>query len=190
MKKMFLILPLLVAACTVKIDASEEFSLQLLDAAKNWDLESVENAIKNGADINFQNKDGNTALMYAAKVGHEDIVALLINKGANLNLKNDYRFTSLMFAVLSGHENIVTLLVQAGAYLNLRQIFGETALTLAQEKFKKEKDGVKKGKYKEIIDILEKAEKEAREAKEAASLTNIESTLIESLINPQKNNGN
>jgi len=42
--------------------------------------EVVELLLENGADVNAKNKDGMTALMYAAEKGYKEVVELLIRK--------------------------------------------------------------------------------------------------------------
>ncbi len=99
MKKMFLMLPLLVAACTTKANDSQKLSQQLFHAAGDGDLEGVETAIKNGANINFQSNDGYTALMIASFLGKKDVVELLISNGANINIRDNEDSTALIIVI-------------------------------------------------------------------------------------------
>ena len=55
--------------------------------------------IDKGAEVNARAKDGETALVYAAVMGHEDVVKLLLEKGANPNIKNKEGTTALMVRV-------------------------------------------------------------------------------------------
>jgi ankyrin repeat protein len=48
----------------------------------------VQALIGAGADLNLQNKDGETALMLASKWGHADTAQALIEAGADLNLQH------------------------------------------------------------------------------------------------------
>ncbi len=211
MKKMFLILPLLVA-CALKIGASQNDYKIIFDGAKKGNIEKVTEELEKGIDINFQQKnDLSTALsvavlynktemvkflldnganpnvshifgsilLYASMTEASEglqgkIVKLLINSEASLNVKDYNGNTALMKASEYAQGiNVVKLLIDSGADLDLKNNKDKTALEIAKEQFKKEKDKEKKEKYKKIIDILIKA-----------SLSNIESTLIESLINP------
>ncbi len=52
---------------------------------KNGDLDGVVSALDAGADINIQNNDGLTALIWAARNGHIEIVESLLRANANLN---------------------------------------------------------------------------------------------------------
>ena len=72
-----------------------------------------------------------TALMWAAKCGHEAVVRLLLENGADPEIKNENQMTALTIAVEHGHEAIVRLLLENEADIELRTMFGETALTIA-----------------------------------------------------------
>jgi len=43
--------------------------------------------LENGANIDHQNNDGETALILAAYQGHKDVVQLLLDRRANTRLK-------------------------------------------------------------------------------------------------------
>ena len=65
--------------------------------------------------------NGNTALAYAVKVGHEDIVKELINAGADVNAKNNQGEIPLRGAIskgfpgaISSFPEIATLLINTG----------------------------------------------------------------------------
>lgn len=57
-------------------------------ACFNGDLSAVEAFIKNGADLDEQDKNGRTALMYAAMAKHKPIIDCLALAGANLDIKD------------------------------------------------------------------------------------------------------
>ena len=57
--------------------------------------------------INDQNKIGCTALMGAARGGHEAIVQQLCNMGADHNLRTNDGMTALKYAASKGHKTIV-----------------------------------------------------------------------------------
>ena len=50
------------------------------------------------ANLNLQNEDGTTALMFAVSSNHKEIVKLLIDAGADINLKDNDGDTALDFA--------------------------------------------------------------------------------------------
>ncbi|KAL3125271.1 hypothetical protein niasHT_000682 [Heterodera trifolii] len=92
------ITPLMIAAC----DRSQ--------------TEIVTFLVENGANINLQNGDGATALMYACYKGNVDIVRLLLSHGANVELTDfeGFRF-ALKDAATEGHLEVCRLLVEEWA---------------------------------------------------------------------------
>lgn len=85
----------------------------LMNAAKAGNAWEVRNLISSGADINRQDKDGWTALMYAVRYQENDsIVESLINEGANIKLKNKYNVSALsLAATYNGNPNILKQLL-------------------------------------------------------------------------------
>ena len=85
-----------------------------------------------GANVNYQDDYGWTALMVASENGHIDIVRLLLEKGANVNYQSAIdNFTALMLASKKNHIDIVRLLLAYGANVNHQDEVGWTALIWA-----------------------------------------------------------
>ena len=61
---------------------------ELIEAAKNGDVEKVKQLIAQGADVNPEGIFDKTALMMAAYKGHTEIAEILIQVGADVNAKN------------------------------------------------------------------------------------------------------
>ena len=74
------------------------------------DIAHVEEAIKNGADVNTKNLCGYTPLMWAARNGSIELAALLLKHGARLDFKCIYGNTALMEAIEYGHAKVAELL--------------------------------------------------------------------------------
>jgi len=89
-------------------------------------------------DLDKENSDSYTALMWAAQFGHKEIVELLIKADADLNKQTSYGNTALIVTARFGHKEIVELLIKAGADLNKQDRYGSTALILAAEYGRKE----------------------------------------------------
>ena len=89
------------------------------------------------ANINQQNNDGWTALMYAclSETPHNDLVRLLIQSGADISIKSsELLWTALMVAAAyRGHTSIVQYLLDEGAPVNTQDVNGVTSLILASE---------------------------------------------------------
>ncbi|CAI8055803.1 Ankyrin repeat domain-containing protein 50, partial [Geodia barretti] len=80
-------------------------------AAGKGHTEIVEKLISAGAVINYQNKNGATALFVASKKGHLEVVRLLLESGAKDLPYKDGR-TAMSVARTKGHQQIVKLLQQ------------------------------------------------------------------------------
>jgi ankyrin repeat protein len=62
--------------------------VKLLRAIKNNDLEEVKYRVGQGADVKFQNANGDTVLHLAMLMGNQEIIVYLIAQGADVNIKN------------------------------------------------------------------------------------------------------
>ena len=62
---------------------------KMINAIKNGDNEAVKLLLNNGEDVNAKDKDGDTALIYAASEDHADIAKELIIAGANPDIKDN-----------------------------------------------------------------------------------------------------
>ncbi|XP_062376789.1 ankyrin repeat domain-containing protein 33B [Sardina pilchardus] len=73
-------------------------------------------------DVNWQDKEGNTALITAAQAGHITITNYLLNyfPGVDLERKNVHGFTALMKAAMQGRVECVRALMLAGADMKAR----------------------------------------------------------------------
>ncbi|MCK4319689.1 ankyrin repeat domain-containing protein [Candidatus Micrarchaeota archaeon] len=103
----------------------------LLKSAKIGSNIGIKYALLIGADVNAEDKDGWTALMWAAKKGYAETVKLLIEKEADVNAKDSYNTTTLMLASDNGYLKIAELLIEKGVDVNAKNEDGWTALILA-----------------------------------------------------------
>ncbi|XP_051961993.1 photoreceptor ankyrin repeat protein [Xyrauchen texanus] len=72
-------------------------------------------------DINHQDNDGNTALMFAAQAGFETILTYILNffSGVEMELRDNRGFTALLKAAMQGSDDCVASLLMAGADINV-----------------------------------------------------------------------
>uniref|UniRef100_A0A8C7YUV0 Ankyrin repeat domain 33ba n=1 Tax=Oryzias sinensis TaxID=183150 RepID=A0A8C7YUV0_9TELE len=73
-------------------------------------------------DVNWQDSEGNTALITAAQAGHITITNYLLNyySGLDIERRNCHGFTPLMKAAMQGRMECVRALMLAGASLDAR----------------------------------------------------------------------
>lgn len=74
------------------------YTLKLLEAVKNNNLEKVKKYLQKGADKNAKDNEGNTALILASINDYPEIVKLLIQAGADLTVRNNKGDTALIYA--------------------------------------------------------------------------------------------
>ena len=104
---------------------------KLINAAKEGKVDIVNNLLddkKRKVDINFQDKYGATALMYASEFGHSNVAKQLLEAGAKKDLADKDGITALMRASQYGHSFDVSQLLKAGANPDLADKDGKTAL--------------------------------------------------------------
>lgn len=123
----------------------------LLVAASSDDVEGVEKALRDGADINSTTADGKTPLMHAAMMGSGNAVHFLVQKKAELNHQDRSGRTALMYA-LAGDSKIAIELIRAGADVSIKDELGTTALMNTTDPQVKEL--IKKAGGKEINWVL------------------------------------
>ena len=106
---------------------------KLIEAVGRGNTEQVRELLDAGADINIQDKFGETALMRAAAWGHTGVMELLIRAGAEIDRPNKYGWTALMVAAAWGHTGVMELLIRAGADPGIKNNEGRTAIDLLKE---------------------------------------------------------
>lgn len=99
-------------------------------AAKN-DLNLIKMLIGARANINAQNRFGNTALMIALERGFDSIVQALLEAQADVNIQNNEGKTALMIAAKKGNASYVDQLIAAGARNEFKDASGKTAYQIA-----------------------------------------------------------
>mmetsp|Transcript_31524 Transcript_31524/g.52662 ORF Transcript_31524/g.52662 Transcript_31524/m.52662 type:complete len:603 (+) Transcript_31524:255-2063(+) len=108
----------------------------LIVAAQYGRWEAVVYLIKNGADVNQRDINGDTALHWAAYKGYEDVTGLLVYMLPQfLDSPDTYGQTPLHLAALRGNDELVHYLIsECHANTTLRDKNGCTALMLAVKK--------------------------------------------------------
>ena len=127
---LLLIVPLTSYNKTVYADNSNNNhavkNTNIFEAVQNKDINSVQEIIESGIDIDTKNNNGKTSLTIAVEVGNnENIVKLLLDNGADVEGFIDIddeggNYTPLFWAVITkGNYEVVKLLIDAGADVNV-----------------------------------------------------------------------
>jgi ankyrin repeat protein len=102
--------------------------------AREWE-DVIKQLLDDGADINHADDKSCTALIYAARNGHESIVRLLLERGASVDQAEEDAerngWTALVHAAQNGFESIVRLLIDHNADVNKSGGNGDTAVLYA-----------------------------------------------------------
>lgn len=94
---------------------------------------SVDTLLERGADINYRDEYGDTALSLALDWGYDGIAIALIEAGADLSLKDSYDMTPIEHAIsYDADPSVIKALLDNGATLDFR-IDGMTPVEYARE---------------------------------------------------------
>ncbi|KAL4496128.1 hypothetical protein ABPG72_012865 [Tetrahymena utriculariae] len=94
--------------------------------------EAVEVLLKFNANPNIQDKDGNTALNYAASMGQEECCEILLNSNKiNINQQNSHGETPLIQSIIEGQFNIINMLLNHKINLEIQDTKGRSAIHYA-----------------------------------------------------------
>jgi ankyrin repeat protein len=108
---------------------------QLIQAVARGNVQAIQIALTNGADVNTKTNDGRmTVLMWAVSNDDMNVVRFLLENGADVNLKGTaFGDTALMIALRhsGGKTEVIESLVAKGADVNARDVRGWTALMMA-----------------------------------------------------------
>ena len=120
-----------------EIDFNIESDTHLILASEKGNIVKIKSLLKEGADVNAKDDNGNTGLIFASANSNGtsslDIVELLINEGADVNAKNVDGWSSLMYAATDSTSSLdtVRLLLDSGADINDKNNDGWSSLMYA-----------------------------------------------------------
>ncbi|MBA3953940.1 ankyrin repeat domain-containing protein [Candidatus Dependentiae bacterium] len=112
----------------------EQANQKLLEGAESRNIHAVDQALREGAQVDTTSPEGFAALHYSACNGDIQIAKLLIGAQANLNAQDKESYSPLHRAVKKGHVEIVRLLLKAGALVDTEDASHRTPLHLAATK--------------------------------------------------------
>ncbi|NXY40501.1 ASZ1 protein, partial [Ceuthmochares aereus] len=95
-------------------------------------LKTIELLLSRNADPNVACRRQMTPLMYAAKRGHPEVVALLVGNGSHINAQDENGYSALIWAAQHGHKSVIFKLLELGADKNLQTKDKKTAAEVAK----------------------------------------------------------
>ena len=120
--------------------------MDIFQAAKKNDVNSLADLIRNGSDPNVKDPNGMTPLMLAIDNQSSDAIRFLVKSKVDLNLTDKFGQTALMLAAGRNNAPAVKLLIENRANLNLVSKSRLTAFGFATD-----------NGYKDIADLIKKA---------------------------------
>ena len=133
----------------------EQVEHGFFSAIRYGDIKGIKELIKNGADINIQNKIGRTPLIFSVLIANATefktlkIMKLLIDNGAQLDIQDGEGQTALIKASRGGKLNTIEFLIEAGSDISIEDDFGDDFLYFLDEKMVKELEGKYPEKFEE-----------------------------------------
>lgn len=97
-------------------------------ASQNGHVEVIKILLRNKADVEIEDKDGDRAVHHAAFGDEPGVMEQLARAGADLNARNKRRQTALHIAVNKGHAGVVTTLLDLECHPSLQDSEGDTPL--------------------------------------------------------------
>ena len=119
----------LLSACALPLMANA--NLELATLAEKGQLDSLQQLLRSGTNVNDRLSDGSTALHQAVLHDRLEIVTALLDAGADPVVVNRNGISPLFLAVQNGNADIVSALLKAGADPNTLSESGETILMTA-----------------------------------------------------------
>jgi ankyrin repeat protein len=109
---------------------------KLLDACISGEIAAVRELLDDGGDVNWKDKFGDTALIWANVKGHAEVVKLLLERGAHIDHQSNIGVTALICASYNGKIDCARLLLERGSDISMKSENGKTAKDFALEKGK------------------------------------------------------
>jgi ankyrin repeat protein len=121
---------LLVMACFLVAGCA---ATPLRSAAQRGDVERVKQLLAEGADVNYSDEHGFTAMHIAAEKNQVEIIRLLLNAGADPNAQttDTYKNLPIHRACFRGSTDAVMFLLDRGHFMEARNAAGFTPLLTA-----------------------------------------------------------
>lgn len=106
----------------------------LMTASFFGNLVTAETLIHRGSDVSTRDKDGYSALWYAAYSSKKSLINLLLREGIDVNIRDNAWRTTLMMSAANGNLPIAKHLFKVGCNLNATDSFGWKATDYSSAK--------------------------------------------------------
>jgi len=112
----------LIAALLILSGCRNSPNTPLTIAANNGNTAEVQRLVMQHVDVNERDNNGYTALMWAARNGHTEVMKSLLDAGADMNLRDcaTNGWTALIHAIHKNENKAASLLIDQGADVNAR----------------------------------------------------------------------
>ena len=109
-----------------------EMIIRELEKGDKANLNLVRDLIVLGANLDWQNNDGWTALHWCAYFNHPEIAKMLLDAGADVNIQDEDGYTALHVSAFNNRIEITQVLIDAGADKTIYNNDGELPYELAR----------------------------------------------------------
>lgn len=111
------------------VDSPDKYGFSpLMQASQKGYIDFIEVLVKHGADVNYQNDAGKTAMMLAAYAGQTQSIKELRHYGAKYSIKDRGGSTALHWAMDGGNLELIDWILDDGADLHATDYNGWTPL--------------------------------------------------------------
>jgi len=112
--------------------------MSIHEVCRKGNVDGLLKLLKTNCDIDIQNINGDTGLMYACANNHREIVSILLKAKCNVNKTNCIGDTCLIEACRRGNKDIVSMLLRNNCNIDWPNKFWSTAFIQACRKGKKD----------------------------------------------------
>lgn len=127
----------LLHACSNNSPTKSENMIQQPDIillVHNNDIEAVRTALRNGVNVNTQDKNRQSLLLIATVNQQTEMAKLLVSHGGDVNLQDSKLDSPFLYAGASGQTELVKLYLRNGARFDIFNRYNGTALIPACER--------------------------------------------------------